>query len=248
MKNKLLSSYLRRILFLLSVVIFFVFSASASNIKIDKNALLTGIDTSQKTAFINLDISWENSWRTSTAETNYDAAWVFIKYKENNTSEWKHAYISTNFSDYTITNDNGVSASFQSGTTDKKGLGVFIYRKKEGNGNINWDGIKFKWFYGNNGIKNIKNITIQAFAVEMVYVPKGGFSIGSGGAEASAFYTYPSINTPFIVSSESAITVGQTNGNLCYSKHRYAEPFYGIIPAVFPKGYNAFWCMKYEVT
>jgi len=221
---------------------------NATNVKIDKAATITGANTTDKTAFITFDLSWENSWRTSTGSSNYDGVWIFVKYKENNDTEWKHAHLSATAADYSITASNNVSASFTPGTTDKKVLGVFAYRQKDGTGNINWDEIKMKWNYDADGIKDINNVTVKVLAIEMVYVPKGAFSVGAGGTEACGFYTYPKTNTPFAINSESAITIGQKDGELCFAKHFYAEQYFGTIPAEFPKGFNAFWCMKYELT
>ena len=37
------------------------------------------------------DLSWDNSWRTSSGSTNnWDAAWVFIKYRVAS-GPWQHA-------------------------------------------------------------------------------------------------------------------------------------------------------------
>ncbi|MGD0709707.1 MAG: SUMF1/EgtB/PvdO family nonheme iron enzyme [Bacteroidales bacterium] len=234
-----------------AVLIFLIagtFQIKATNIKINKEATITDINTNDKTAFISFDLSWENSWRTSANEANYDAAWIFVKYKAKLGTEWKHVYISTDIKDYSVISDNGVAPSFSAGTTDKKGMGVFAYRQKDGNGNINWGGVKLKFNYDANGIKDINDMVFKVYAIEMVYVPKGAFKLGSGGSEASAFYTYPKTTQPFAVNSETAITTGQKEGNLCYAKHFYCEQFFGIIPDAFPKGYNAFWCMKYEIT
>ena len=236
--------------FILQIIPFILmpFISVATNVSIDKAASITGINTTDKTAFITFDVSWENSWRTSTGSANYDGVWIYIKYKENSGTEWKHAHLSATASDYSVTGTNSTAAAFTPGSTDKKIPGVFAYRQKEGSGNINWDGVKIKWNYDADGIIDINNITVKVLAIEMVYVPAGAFSLGTGGTEASAFYKYPNITSPFVISSEAAITIGQKDGDLFYTKHYYAEPFLGTIPTEFPKGFKAFWCMKYELT
>lgn len=240
------------ILALFAAVSFLLFAGTiqikATNIKINKEASITDVNTADKTAFISFDISWDNSWRTSTNEANYDAAWIFVKYKAKLGTEWKQVYINTDTKDYSVTADNGVKPAFFVGSTDKKGLGVFAFRQQEGSGNINWSGLKLKFNYDANGIKEINDFVFKVYAIEMVYVPKGDYKLGSGGNEASAFYTYPKVTQPFDVSSEAAITMGKKDGNLCYAKHFYCDQFFGTIPNEFPKGYNAFWCMKYEIT
>jgi formylglycine-generating enzyme required for sulfatase activity len=83
----------------------------------------------------------------------------------------------------------------------------------------------------------------------MVYVPQASFPVGSGGAETDAFFTYPDTTQPYIISSENAIPIAAVNGQLFYN-HNSSTSGDGIgpIPAAFPKGYNAFYCMKYEIT
>ena len=228
------------ILALFAAVSFLLFAGTiqikATNIKINKEASITDVNTADKTAFISFDISWDNSWRTSTNEANYDAAWIFVKYKAKLGTEWKQVYINTDTKDYSVTADNGVKPAFFVGSTDKKGLGVFAFRQQEGSGNINWSGLKLKFNYDANGIKEINDFVFKVYAIEMVYVPKGDYKLGSGGNEASAFYTYPKVTQPFDVSSEAAITMGKKDGNLCYAKHFYCDQFFGTIPNEFPKG------------
>ena len=81
----------------------------------------------------------------------------------------------------------------------------------------------------------------------MVYITQGAFYVGSGGNEYGHFYAYGS-NSPYHITSEDAITIGTQNGNLYYQSSAYAGDISGPIPASFPKGYNAFYCMKYEIT
>ena len=52
----------------------------ANNISVS-NLALTGRNTISQFTLVQFDISWENSWRTSSAPFNWDAAWVFVKYK-----------------------------------------------------------------------------------------------------------------------------------------------------------------------
>jgi formylglycine-generating enzyme required for sulfatase activity len=84
----------------------------------------------------------------------------------------------------------------------------------------------------------------------MVYVPQGSFHAGSGGTENSAFYKYPTTTNPYQITSEGAITVGTATNNLYYysAYYLFAGDALGPIPSAFPKGYNAFYCMKYEIS
>jgi len=90
-------------------------------------------------------------------------------------------------------------------------------------------------------------VEICVFAIEMVYVPQSNYELGSGGLEVDHFYKYPTITDTYTISGESAIPVGTTNGNLYYASVWYGGDQIGPIPAEFPKGYNAYYIMKYEI-
>jgi hypothetical protein len=63
----------------------------ANNITIS-NLSLTGKNATDHFTLVQFDISWENSWRTSTNESNWDAAWIFVKYRVAG-GEWHHAWL-----------------------------------------------------------------------------------------------------------------------------------------------------------
>jgi hypothetical protein len=44
---------------------------------------------------VQFNLSWQNSFRVNTGPSNWDAAWVFIKFKVGVNGEWKHASVST---------------------------------------------------------------------------------------------------------------------------------------------------------
>ena len=76
------------------LVLFFPFNATANNIQIS-NVTLTADTT------LSFEISWENSWRVSTAAPhNHDAVWIFVKYKDCASSVWNHMDLSTSTADH----------------------------------------------------------------------------------------------------------------------------------------------------
>jgi len=87
----------------------------------------------------------------------------------------------------------------------------------------------------------------------MVYIPEGAYPLGAtgNGAEVSHFYTNTS-STKFIynVFSETTIIVSPAIGDLYYDSNNSSAPGdkLGPIGPDFPKGYDAFWSMKYELT
>ncbi len=182
---------------------------------------------------VQFDINWKNSWRTSTNESNYDGCWIFVKYRKQSTSVWLHATLN-------ITGQTAPVGSTLQPTTD--GKGAWIYRTANGIGDVAYAAAQLRWNYGADGVLDNENVEIQVYAVEMVYVPQMAFNLGNSSAEVNKFRD-GAVDTWFPISSEAAITCGTSAGNL-YAAGSFLNS--GTIPAAFPKGYNAFWTMKYE--
>ena len=199
-------------------------------------------DTVNNTVRVVFDLSWQNSWRTSAAPANHDAVWVFVKYRVGTEGNWQHA---------TLTGGQAVSGSLLEVTGD--GLGAYVSRADEGSGTANFDGLYLSWGYGADGVEDYDLISIKVYALEMVYIPEASYALGSGGdREYYPFLQVPASgdSLPYPVSSEAAITVGQAAGNLAYGRGTGGGggDEQGPIPADFPKGYAAFYCLKYEVS
>ena len=88
------------------------------------------------TEIINFDVAWENSWRTSTNESNYDGAWIFVKFRKQGTTDWRHCTINT--TGFTA----GTGGTFKVPTDGK---GAFIYKAADGIGNVNYTGNQLIW-------------------------------------------------------------------------------------------------------
>ena len=225
---------------------------NVSNIRVTGQNTTAGENNPANYTLVQFDLSWENSWRTSSAPNNWDAAWVFVKYRVGS-GDWQHAWLNnTGHSSGT-----GTSATIDAGlltpgtafhATTNPALGVFIYRSADGTGNFSITGAQLRWNYGANGVADNATVDVKVFAIEMVYVPAGNFYVGSGGTETSAFYMYPTTTNPYQITGEGAITVGTTDGNLYYPSSTYGGDQSGPIPANFPKGYAAFYCQKYEIS
>lgn len=230
------------------VLIFLMNVAWANNVQI-ANVRLVDQNTSADYYFVEFDLSWENSWRTSTFESNYDAAWVFIKFTPKDQHEWSHAslhYVNGS-------NDGHTAAAGSIINTSPDGVGVFVYRSADGIGNVNYENMRLRWDYGADGVADDEVLEISVFAIEMVYVPQGSFFAGDGQNDFGQFEAGNS-GQPFEITSEAALTLGGTNINYLSNNNTinmlndddfdYATT--QTLPAGFPKGYNAFYCMKYE--
>lgn len=215
------------------------------------NLSLTGKNTTDHFTLVQFDISWENSWRTTSSPGNWDAAWVFVKYRVG-TGNWQHAWL--NESGHTAPAGSTITPGLLTpGTafnaTTNPVLGAFLYRSVDGDGTFNNNGVQLRWNYGANGVADADNVEIKVFAIEMVYVPQGSFSVGSGGSESGRFKN-GTTNNPFLINSEGSIEIGNEDGKLWGTSNTGYNTIggAGTLAAAFPKGYDAFYCMKYEMS
>lgn len=225
-------------------------AAQANNIRV-ANVLTRDQDVGAKQATIGLDLSWENSWRN---DLNHDAAWVFVKFRAPESNTWQHAFLSTNGADHTAPGGTVSVGVTEVGGTDR-GMGVFVARAGAHTGAVDIARIRLRWDYGASGYAFAKGaqVEISVHAIEMVYVPEGSFRVGCGGSESGSFTAGPWLSgpsVPFAITSESALTITNIAGHLwgtsISGNNTIGAP--GELPAAFPKGFGAFYCMKYPVT
>jgi formylglycine-generating enzyme required for sulfatase activity len=216
-----------------------------AQVALANNVVVTNVDTkwtadTTKIA-VRFDLSWDNSWRDA---TNYDACWIFLKYNLQGTNTWKHCTLGgsgVNPPGFSAGSDTNLQIVVPS---DRKG--AFIQLAATGGGSIVSTNVQFIWEFTTDGVPSDANVKINVFAIEMVYVSQGSFDVGSGGYEFHHLYKYvngTTSNQAYTVSSEAAITCGTTAGNLWAD-----NMLVGTVPAAFPKGYNAFYATKYEVS
>ncbi len=220
-------------------------SASANNIAVS-NIVLKNQAVAEKSVFVEFDLSWDNSWRN---ELNHDAAWVFVKFRAPGSNNWEHAFLSTN---------NAAHAPLPAGAeiiAGDDGVGVFVRSALSQTGSVAYTRTRLLWEYGSNGYEFAKGdlVDISVHAVEMVYVDEGAFYVGSGGIEQGSFTegSWVSGGTfPFAITNESALMI--TNSANCLwgtaisGNSAIGDP--GELLVTFPKGFAAFYCMKYEIT
>lgn len=167
---------------------------------------------------ITFTISWENSWNTNIAPANWDAVWIFVKYQDCNTRLWSHAGLSTLAAEHSTVSPLQVDPVAD-------GKGVFIRRSALGGGNIPSTVVTLRMTIP-AGTYNYK-----VMGIEMVHAPQAAFEIG----DATSIGTYNNITVN--AASQSGGITAATIGGTSVS-----------IPNTFPVGYNAFYCMKYEIS
>ncbi|MBW6483102.1 MAG: SUMF1/EgtB/PvdO family nonheme iron enzyme [Vicingaceae bacterium] len=235
----------------------------ANNVQVSNVAL-------SSTGVVSFDVSWENSWRTNTTLTtpnNHDGVWVFIKWRycidrpasqggaTASVSGFRHAFIDTVAAKHTVPAGAGleIGKSFTqlTPTPSNRGMGVFIYRNagNMGIGNVNFTNVALQW--DTTGVSPSSGVDIKVFAIEMVYIPQGSFYVGDGRANnqasmLSAQSTATPPNVPFQVTSEAPIPIATPGG--LYVNSALGNTSTTPVGANFPKGFDAFWIMKYEVS
>jgi formylglycine-generating enzyme required for sulfatase activity len=215
----------------------------ANNITVGTPTLTNG-SAAEGYGFITLDLNWDNSWRLSSGASNWDAAWVFVKYRVSG-GEWLPA----NLHNTGHVAGTGTAADITAGLVDDNaafdattnpGIGAFVYRTSAGTGTFTSTGLKLRWDYGADGIAGGTNVDVKVFAIEMVRVPEGAFNAGGGGG-SSAF-------TSTTISMASATTAPTGTGSLGGASGGYPTGQTAPYNASWPNGYAAFYCMKYEVS
>jgi len=228
------------------------------------NILISNVSIQNSTATttkIQFDVQWQNSWRNdlpgtgNNAPNNYDAAWIFIKFKGTD-GIWHHANLDLLLSNHS----SGSLGNLAALSIPNDGKGAFIYRGANGSGTFNSTGVQLQWNYSQDGVSNLNGIEIKVFAIETVYIPQGAFYVGDGtdgtGDPGNIFQGQlrkAESNTPFQITSENTITLGGTAvGNLNSTGGSTPPDDFNTsiqtLPANYPKGFNAFYCMKYEIT
>ncbi|MCX6162077.1 MAG: SUMF1/EgtB/PvdO family nonheme iron enzyme [Ignavibacteriae bacterium] len=164
------------------------------------------------------------------------------------TPVWSHATIN-------LTGNTAPSGTI---TPASDGTGAFIYRSADNAGTFTNTGAQLRWNYGVDKIADGASVSIKVFAIEMVYVPQDAFYVGDESSYGTLRQT--GSNIPYqITTTGSAIMCGNpTNYDDAQLKGSgiYVDGDGGISKTTstntdmnpyWPTGYNAFYCMKYEI-
>ncbi|TVZ57992.1 Sulfatase-modifying factor enzyme 1 [Flavobacteriaceae bacterium MAR_2010_105] len=192
------------------------------------NLVITNVSYNSASSEITFDISWDNSWKTSTGFN--DAVWLFIKGKTSS-DVWIHT---------TIAN---VSSTINS-TVSFDNLGAYIERSTDGTGSVSGT-ITYT-------ILNVADLGLapdfKVFGIEMVKINQGSFYVGDG-ASTNRFHKGTDNTAPFQVTTSAEITVSNSSTtDLFTTASDSSIQLSTNIPAQFPTGFDEFYCMKYEIT
>ncbi|MBL1215460.1 MAG: SUMF1/EgtB/PvdO family nonheme iron enzyme [Ignavibacteriae bacterium] len=243
-----------------TIVLIFIFLINniltANNISIQNVNLVGQVNNSH--TFVEFDISWDNSWRLdnpSIIPSNWDAVWVFLKYKIAGELSWNHA---------TLAISGHLPAAGSTISTSSDAKGAFIYRANNGTGSVNWADTKLKWNYAFDGIADEDQVEVRVFAIEMVFIPGRSFYVGDSTTlttDLAGQLESQTSGSPFLITGEHSLTLGggsvgsMGNNNtvgMIDNDSTDTDDFNDLVsvnlPAAFPKGFNGFYIMKYEIS
>jgi len=198
---------------------------------------------------VTFTVTWKNAWRYTDPPANWDAVWIFVKFRDCNASAndpWTHGLISVNVSDHTF------PANLEPVKSDGSGVGIDPAPNNTGVMVRPSSVGTFGTISGTITLK-VTNLPmmgdyhIKVFGIEMVFIPEGSYLLGTlSGSHNSinqAAYAFDANgnnsdpHVPYFITSENSQTI------------RWAGNSTGVtLPASFPKGYKAFHIMKYEIT
>ena len=184
-----------------------------------------------------------------------------MKYSTDGGTTWKHASMAGSG-----INPAGFSvpAQFQSQfeimvPSDQKGF--FLQRSGQATGSIALTNVQFVWNYALDGVTaavaQAANTLHTIYGIEMVYIPQGAYYAGDGSPNNSTEYAFTqgsAVTTPWYIQNENAIqTTGAASGTYYYQNtgakgDEFPSGSSFLIPASFPKGFAAFYLMKYQLT
>jgi len=214
------------------------------------NLQITNLSVDWANRTVTFTISWENGWRLSTPPANWDAAWVFVKFRQCNALEdpWTHGQISTTLTDHDFS--NGLEPVLSDGSAVgidpvPNNLGVMLRRTATGTfATVGPYTVTLRV----TNLPTSGSYDIAVFGIEMVFIPEGAYTLGTlqgsypwADQAAYAFDQNGNDNdphVPYTITSENAISL-QWAGSGATSIS---------VPAAFPKGYKAFHVMKYEIS
>lgn len=259
-----------RILGIISIFIALSYNVVANDVRIKGEVKVQAYDAT--TALITFPLSWEHSWRES---ENWDAVWIFVKYKRIGENEpWHHAYLKEKghkvagrgdlpameflpvyTTDYwQLRHDvlyRGSAIENTTGTTKEVVPGVFLFRKKPGTGKIDIPRVSLEWNFGEGDLNLYHNVTLDD-------IRKGRIEISVQAVEMVYVpvgpYYLGDRTSPYSFVNEkvdAGVLVTSEDERKFHTMGQIANSGSEkawTVPAAYPKGYHGFYSMKYEVS
>ncbi|MBF0504731.1 MAG: hypothetical protein HQL14_06470 [Candidatus Omnitrophica bacterium] len=240
---------LGKILLLSVLGLYFGTLALANNLSV-VNVTLGTRNPNAKTVMVTFNVSWQNSWRN---KINHDAAWLTVRLNSTQATP-----VAKQLCQITATGVNPAGTSPGTGSNleiyvPKDSYGAFLRPSNTGFlGNIDTKNVQLTINYQSCGFSDNDQIYASVFGLEMVFIPQGSFYAGDYNTSVASLNSGTGDASPWRIGSENAIPVSNPpSGGYQYisagNPGEFATGFLFTIPAAFPKGYNAFYAMKYEL-
>ena len=233
------------LLLFLSCICMFPHEFQATGLQIDHVRVVQRDDVLSTPVSVIFDLRWDNAWHN---EKNHDAAWVFMKFG----GSWDNHVKLLPEGHRILQNRSSAKLIIE---VSKDSLGFFIYPSATFRGQVNGK-LQILIDTKSQRISNSRLNGLTVHGIEMVYIPTGPFTVGSPDQPAikrASFYKSDAKGQPdglIEIRSEAAIAVGPQKNALYYwsEESLYNGDQQGPVPATFPKGFDAFFVMKYELT
>ncbi len=221
----------------LAICTLVLFFALGMNLQAN-NLQISAVTVTNGGATLEFTISWDNSWRVQAQPANHDAVWLIVKRRDCASIDYRHQNVSSTLGDHSF----GAPLTATT-TTDKKGL--FIHRATPGQGNIVSVPVTITLDNPPAGEYDYKVV-----GIEMVLVPSGAFYVGDSTTASGVLSRAVGTINPFPIISEAAIPVGQKSAGAGFltSNTTNTGTATSALGAAYPKGFNAFYAMKYEIS
>lgn len=233
---------------IVALLLFTIVSLSASDLILSNPIVFKEAVNGESRLYAQVTVSWNNAWHH---EKNHDAAWLFFKFLRKDANGYVHAHVLSGTAQVIETYDpiaNGIGIKAPSDQT-----GIFIFPDRHYRGSIKTK-IQVEIDQKKLGRFNPRDGQLKAYGIEMVYIPAGSYTLGDPSERArhySSFFTSDekgeSAGLYKIESEEATIQIGAEKGKLYYlSQNQYRGDQQGELGPKFPKGFQAFYIMKYE--
>lgn len=224
-----------------------------ADLRLDTTVRVTSV--SGGIASLQINFSWKHSWSDP---YNSDAVWIFLKWRTSR-GEWSPVYPNT-----TASTPDGY-ASFP-GVSGTKTVGFFVYHSQGGLFPTSNTSLTVTWPLPAAVTKQMldnNEVDIVAYGVEMLLVPFGSFLAGDGVSDQS--FTTPGSAAALSITSERALSISALGDSplAASSGSSPSDPSPALSAGLngsgprpeiislngsFPKGFNGFYCMKYELS
>ena len=198
---------------------------------------ISNLTMDQAAGTVNFDLAWQNSWRTSVAPNNWDAVWVFVKFREcaaATTDQWTHGLLSTtlgnhNFATLEPTNRHGSAVAIDAAPNN---TGVML--RQPADGLVPVAGPYNITLRVTNLPAAGTDIDLKVIGIEMVYIPTEAWTSGDSGLN----WDSRRFNSTVIDGTETTIAYTSTGSGT----------FITYTLGSFPRGQQGFYCMRYEIS